>query len=238
MQKAIIVGATSGIGRQLAILLANNHYLVGATGRRQQNLEALQSEKPDHILISAFDITHTFEVSRRLDELSNRLGGLDLVIICSGVGDLNHSLDFAVEKKTIDVNITGFTEVADWAFNFFEKQQSGHLVGITSLAGLRGSRHAPAYYATKAFQINYLEGLRQKAKKSKLPVYVTDIRPGFVDTEMAKGEGMFWMASVKKAAGQIFEAIKSRKQVAYVTRRWRTIAALLKALPGRIYQHL
>jgi short-subunit dehydrogenase len=238
MNKAIIIGATSGIGRQLALLLASNNYLVCATGRRQQNLEELKSAKPDHILISSFDITDTFEISRKLNELTTKLGGLDLVIICSGIGILNHTLDFSIEKKTIDVNVTGFTEAADWAFNFFEKQQSGHLVGITSIAGLRGSRHAPAYYATKAFQINYLEGLQQKAKKSRYPIYITDIRPGFVDTDMAKGEGMFWVASVEKAASQIVEAIKSRKPVAYVTRRWRIMATLLKILPGQIYQKM
>jgi short-subunit dehydrogenase len=238
MKKAIIIGATSGIGRQLALVLANNHFLVGVTGRRLQNLEELQLERPGHIMVSSFDITDTFEVSRRLDELTTRLGGLDLVVVCSGVGDINHSLDFAIEKKTIDVNVTGFTEVADWAFNFFEKQQSGHLAAITSLAGLRGSRHAPAYYATKAFQINYLEGLRQKAKKSGKPIYITDIRPGFVDTEMAKGEGMFWVASAGKAAIQIFDAIQKRKAVAYVTKRWSTIATLLKVLPRQIYQQL
>jgi short-subunit dehydrogenase len=120
MKKAIIIGATSGIGRQLALLLASNNYLVGATGRRQQNLEELKSAKPDRILISSFDITDTFEISRKLNELTAKLGGLDLVIICSGIGVLNHTLDFSIEKKTIDVNVTGFTEAADWAFNFFE----------------------------------------------------------------------------------------------------------------------
>ncbi len=134
------------------------------------------------------------------------------------------------------MNVTGFTVASDWAFNFYENQQYGHLAAITSLAGLRGSRHAPAYYATKAFQINYLEGLRQKARKSRKPIYITDIRPGFVDTEMAKGEGKFWVASAEKAAKQIFDAIQHRKPVAYITKRWGAIATLLKMLPRQIYQ--
>jgi short-subunit dehydrogenase len=238
MKKAIIIGATSGIGRQLALLLADHGFVVGATGRRVQNLEELRLERPANILVSPFDITSTLEVSERLHELAVKLGGLDLLVICSGVGEENHALDFSIEKKTIDVNVTGFTEAADWGFAFFQKQQSGHLVAITSIAGLRGSRHAPAYYASKAYQISYMEGLRQKAKKLKYPLYITDIRPGFVDTDMAKGEGMFWVASVEKAAGQIIGAIQNRKQVAYITKRWGIMAALLKILPRRIYQHV
>ena len=238
MKKAIIVGATSGIGRELALQLAAKNYLVGATGRRKEHLESLKTQYPQHIQILDFDVTDTFNVSGKLEELTARLGGLDLLIISSGVGDFNRRLDFAIEKKTIDVNVTGFTEVADWTFNFFEKQGFGQLVGITSLAGLRGSRHAPAYYATKAFQINYLEGLRQKAQKIGKPIYITDARPGFVDTEMAKDEDMFWEATVEKASRQIISAIENKKSVAYITRRWRSIGALLKMLPRIIYHRL
>lgn len=238
MKKAIILGATSGIGRQLAILLAREGYLVGISGRRKERLEELKGMLPNHILVSCFDVTNTVEAVEKLDDLAARMGGLDLLIISSGVGDFNEQLDFAIEKKTIDVNVTGFTAVADWGFNFFRKQQSGQLVGITSIAGLRGSRHAPAYNATKAFQINYLEGLRQTASKEKIPIGITDIRPGFVDTGMAKGEGIFWMASTEKASEQIVTAIKSRKAVVYVTRRWRIISILLKLLPRKLYRRI
>jgi short-subunit dehydrogenase len=62
------------------------------------------------------------------------------------------------------------------------------------VAGIRGSRQAPSYNATKSYQINYLEGLRQKSRKS---IFVTDIRPGLVDTDMAKGEGLFWVMPVE-----------------------------------------
>lgn len=236
MKKAIIIGATSGIGEQLALLLAEKNFLIGATGRRRELLESLQSKKPDNIIISDFDVTHSFEVSKQLEALLQKLGGLDLLIISSGVGDYNKSLDFAIEKKTIDVNVAGFTEAAGWAFNVFAKQKAGHLVGITSIAGIRGSRHGPAYNASKAYQINYLEGLRQKASKSGMPIFVSDIRPGFVKTDMVKGGGVFWMSSVEKASKQILTAIEKRKPVAYITKRWRLVAALLKILPGSLYK--
>jgi short-subunit dehydrogenase len=154
------------------------------------------------------------------------------------MGDFNHELDFEIEKRTIDTNVTGFTCVADWAFNYFKHQGKGHLVGISSVAGLRGSSIAPAYNATKAFQINYLEGLRQKAAKLNSKILVTDVRPGFVDTAMAKGNGQFWVAPVDKAVDQILAAIKKETKIVYITKRWKLIGALLKRIPLTMYDRM
>jgi short-subunit dehydrogenase len=238
MKKAIVIGATSGIGKGLAQLLVNNDYTVGITGRRTELLNALKSEKPDSYFARAFDINDTTVVGKILDELTSELGGLDLLIISSGTGDLNEKLSFEIEKRTIETNALGFTCVADWSFNYFRNQKHGHLVAITSVGGLRGSKHAPSYSATKAYQINYLEGLRQKATTLKFPIFVTDIRPGFVDTAMAKGEGQFWVMPVDKTVAQIFDAIKGKKKIAYVTKRWRLLAAVLKYLPTAIYDRM
>ena len=238
MKTAIIIGATSGIGKGLAKVLIANNYKVGITGRRTELLEELKQENPDYFFIKTFDVKDTKTSVEKLEELVAEVGGLDLVIISSGTGDLNDDLDFAIEKRTIDTNVSGFTCVADWAFNYFEKQKSGHLVGITSIGGLRGSRQAPSYNATKAYQINYLEGLRQKARKLKLPIAVTDIRPGFVDTDMAKGEGLFWVATVEKASRQIFKAINQQKKIAYISKRWRLVAILLKRIPVPVYDRM
>ena len=237
MKKAIIIGATSGIGKGLARLLSNNGYNVGITGRRIKLLQDLKKENPDCYVIKVFDITDINNISKRLEKLADELGGIDLLIISAGTGDINDNLNFEIEKKTIDTNIYGFTAVADWTFKFFENQKFGHLVAISSIAGLRGSRQAPAYNATKAFQINYLEGLRQKSNKLK-EIAVTDIRPGFVDTEMAKGEGQFWVASVDRASRQIFNAIKNKRKIVYITRRWRLISILLRLLPKQIYDRM
>ena len=210
MKKAIVIGATSGIGKELAKLLADNHYKVGITGRRTELLSEMKLQKPDHFIVKTFDITRSATIPQHLEELVNELGGLDLLVVSSGTGDLNDLLDFEIEKRTIDTNVSGFTCIVVWTFNYFKKQQAGHLTAISSIAGIRGSRIAPSYNATKAFQINYLEGLRQKASKLKLPIAVTDIRPGFVNTAMAKGEGQFWVAPVEKAAVQIFDAIRKK----------------------------
>ena len=238
MKKAIIIGATSGIGRQLAILLADKNYIIGITGRRKYLLDELKHQRPANFIVSDFDITETFVVTKKLDELATKLGKVDLLILSSGIGEINEELDFNVEKKTLDVNVVGFTEVANWTINYFQQQQEGHFVAITSIAGLRGSRQAPAYSSTKAFQINYLEGLRQKVTKLKLPIYITDIRPGFVDTAMAKGEGKFWVATVEKAANQILNSIERKKSIVYITKRWRVAAIILRLVPRQLYRRM
>ena len=237
MKKAIIVGASSGIGKELAKILVENGYEVGITGRRKPELEKMRESRPESYVISSFDCT-TENNTEKLTDLTNKVGGLDLLILSSGTGDLNEKLNYGIENKTNLLNVNAFTEIVDWTFNYFEKEGKGHLVVISSIAGIRGGRIAPAYNASKAYQINYLEGLRQKATKTKNPIYVTDIRPGFVDTDMAKGEGQFWVATKEKAARQIFGIIKKKKGIGYVTKRWWIIAKLLQLIPNGIYKKM
>jgi short-subunit dehydrogenase len=238
MKKTIIIGATSGIGKGLAKLIVDKGFKVGITGRRTELLENLKSENPDSYFIKTLDVTDTKTVVEKLEELASELGGLDLLILSSGTGDINDNLDFEIEKRTIDTNVVGFTCIADWAFKYFEKQKFGHLVAISSVGGLRGSRQAPSYSATKAYQINYMEGLRQKATKLKQHIFITDVRPGLVDTEMAKGDGLFWVMPVEKTVRQIFAAIKKKRKTAYVTKRWGIIAKILKLIPIPIYDRM
>ena len=238
MKNAIIIGATSGIGKELAKLLVSNGFNVGITGRRTELLESLKSENPHSYFIKTFDVKDTKVAKEKLEELISELGGLDLLILSSGTGDINDTLDFEIEIRTIETNIIGWTFISDWAFKYFEKQKYGHLTAISSIAGLRGNRRSPSYNATKAYQINYLEGLRQKATKLKEQIFITDIRPGLVNTEMAKGEGLFWVMPVEKTAQQIYKAIKKKKKIAYVTKRWRLIAEITKRIPRQFYDRM
>lgn len=235
MKNAIIIGASSGIGRQIAKLLVKENYRVVITGRRFELLNEIVQMNPSSYIAKQIDINDTTNSIKILEQIAIELGKIDLVVLSSGTGDINEGLDYQIEKQTIDTNVSGFTAIVGWAFNQFKSQGNGHLASITSIAGLRGNRSAPAYNATKAYQINYLEGLRQKAKNLHLPIHITDIRPGFVDTQMAKGDGLFWVASPEKAARQIIWAIRKYKRVVYVTRRWALIAILLKVLPRFIY---
>ncbi len=243
IRRAVVVGATSGIGRAVALQLGAQGWRVGITGRRTGLLDTLKAWNPEAFLPATLDVTAPVaELGAGLDALAARLGGIDLLVLAAGWGDENPALDPETEHRTIEVNVTGFTFVAGWVFRYFAAQGHGHLVTISSVAGLRGSSEAPAYNATKAYQINYLEALRQKAAKlrhsSGREILTTDIRPGFVDTAMAKGEGLFWVAPPEKAAQQIIRAISRRRKVAYVTRRWSLVGWFLKRVPRWLYDKM
>lgn len=235
MKRAIIIGASSGIGKDLAIILAEHGYEVGLMARRVEKLEVLQKEIPTKTYIGHIDIAYPAEAIEKVQEMISKIGGLDLIVLNASIGFLNPELDLAKEIETINVNVQGFSVLAGLSYKYFSNQGHGHIVGISSIGSLRGNHHAPAYNASKAFMSNYLEGLRKKAFIGKIPMTVTDIKPGFVDTDMAKGEGKFWVASSKKAAEQIFSAIKSKKKHAYITYRWSLIGWLLKLMPDWLY---
>lgn len=238
MKKAIVIGASSGIGRELARVLSRDSYAVGLAGRRADLLKSLQDEITGASFIKHIDVSKQDEAIGHLEEFILEMGGLDLIVISSGVGFINPELGWKAEKDTVDVNVSGFAAMAGVAFKHFLKQDYGHIVGISSVAALRGGAEAPAYNASKAFVSNYLGGLRQKAAKAGAAITVTDIKPGFVNTAMAKGEGLFWVASPEKAAYQIYRAIEGRRKHAYITRRWRLMAWLLKFMPDWIYNKL
>jgi len=238
MKKVIVVGASSGMGQELARAFVKQGDVVGITARRRELLEVLKSENPESYMVSVFDVTACQVAIEQLRELTIELGGLDVLVVCSGTGDINPDLDVDIEMKTISTNVVGFTNVVDWGFNYFARQQSGQLVAITSIGGLRGSRQAPSYNASKAYQMNYLEGLRVKSKQLKAGVVVTDIRPGLVDTDMAKGDGLFWVEPVQKVSSQIMKAIEGKKAVVYVTGRWGIVARLLKLMPRFLYDKI
>lgn len=238
MRKAIVVGASSGIGQELARILARNHYTVGVMARRVNLLNELRNEAEDKFLVKEIDVRDAESAIEVLDKFIKEMGGVDLIVISAGTGDVNVSLNWPLENETIKTNVTGFAALVNVAMHHFTKKGSGHLVGISSIAALRGGWESPAYNASKAFESNYLEGLRQKVRKSKLSITITDIKPGFVNTAMAKGDGIFWAAPAGKAAIQIYNAIKRKRTHAYITHRWRLIAWVLKILPSSIYERL
>ena len=237
-QAIIIIGATSGIGKALFKKYATNSNRIGIVGRRTHLLDELQQEHPDTTVTATADITKQEEIAQAIDAFRAELKDIDLAIVCSGTGDINASLDYAVERPTIETNVMGWTFVIDTLYHIFELQGHGHLVAITSAGGLRGEPMAPAYSASKAYQINYMEALRKKAYKRGNHIRVTDIRPGLIDTAMAKGEGLFWVMPVEKVASQIIAAIRKEKSKAYITKRWHVLAIINKSLPFMFYKRM
>lgn len=233
----IIVGASSGIGRKLAELYAAKGWRVGITGRRMKLLEEIKKNFTNAIEIACFDVTQDLN-RENLESLVKKLGGLDLLIISAGGGDVSKELNWEIDKRTVNTNVNGFVEIANWGFNFFVRQGYGQLATISSIAANRGNGWAPAYSASKAFQSIYFEGLAIKAKRMKKNISVTRIEPGFVATSMAKSNKLFWVVPVEKAARQIMRAIEKKKELAYISRRWWLIAKLLKWAPDWIYHRI
>ena len=238
----LIIGATSGIGKALFEKYIIEGNRLGIVGRRAYLLDEFYQQHPDNTFTSAADIIKQEEIEQAIHMLCAKLKHIDLAIVCSGTGDLNPSLDYALECPAIDTNVRanvrGWTFVIDTLYHIFEQQGHGHLVAVTSVGGLRGEPMAPAYSATKAYQINYMEALRKKAYKSGGSITVTDIRPGLVDTVMAKGDGLFWVMPVEKVAHQIISAIRKKKSKVYVTKRWHFLAIINKNLPFVLYKRI
>jgi short-subunit dehydrogenase len=240
MRKVIIIGATSGIGLELAKLYVQNGDLLGITGRRCHLLEAFQEQFPSQVSTECFDVMGNDNISH-LESLIHKLGGLDVLVYNSGYGEISKTLDWAIDKQTTLTNVNGFVEIVNYTFNYFVRQRRGQIAAISSIASVRENSVAPAYGASKAYESMYMAGLHLKTLRlrradSKIEIYISDIQPGFVRTKMAKGKGRFWEAPVEKAAKQIFDAIQKKKRKTYVTRRWSIIAHLLKWIPYFIFK--
>lgn len=236
-KKIIIVGSSSGIGREIAKIYAEQGHFIGVTGRRTELLQQLEDEYPANITIAPFDVTGN-ENLYHIQSLIKSLGGLDLLIYNAGYGEPSMELIPENEKIITQTNVNGFVEIVDYAFNFFVQQGYGQIAATSSLSALRGNSWSPAYSASKAFMSNYAEGLNIKAGKLKRNIVVTDIKAGFIATKMAKAYTQFWIAPVNKAATQIIKAIEQKKRVVYITKRWWLIGQLMKIIPYSLYCRL
>lgn len=234
MRRAIIVGASSGLGRALARIMSNDGWALGLAGRNTGALESLKAELAGEAHVARLDVTDTASVPAALDALKQSLGGVDCLVVSSGIGTYNRKLEWELEQRTIATNVDGFAVCANWGARHFFERKGGHLVGLSSVASLRGSGAVPAYNASKAFMSNYMEGLRFNL--SKFGVTVTDVRPGYVDTPMTEGQqGMFWVVDADTAARQIYRAILRKRAVVYVPRRWAVVAMLIHIVPRSLY---
>ncbi len=237
MKNILIIGATSGIGRALAEHFAELNHHVVITGRRENLLQELKEQYPKNITTLQHDVTEIDTTDEKLNSLFKIVGEIDIAIISSGIGDLNPNLNWSIEQHVLNTNVLGITKVYEFIFNKFKKQNKGHIVGISSLAGYRGNRHCPSYSASKAFQINYLESLHCITKQEKLNIKITDIQPGFVDTAMAKGEARL-VVPIEKATKQIVRAIQKQKRKAIISKRWKFIGFVYKHLPTIILEKI
>ena len=242
MKKAIIVGATSGIGREVAIQLAHEGWQIGIAGRREELLQSLQSEfSAKQVKYAVLDVTDA-NAPTQLQVLIEELGGMDLYFHCSGVGSQNMVLDPDIEIRTAHTNGEGFVRMVTFAFNYFKlhatKDNPGHIAVISSIAGTKGIGVAPAYSATKRFQSTYIQALAQLANMQHLPIYLTDIRPGFVATDFLKDAHYPMLMEAKPVAQDIVKAIKHHHRIRIIDWRYRILVSVWRLIPRFIWERL
>lgn len=282
-KKAIVMGATSGIGMEVASLLAQRGWQVGIAGRRIDRLEevkrntnqiisqktkvsqkgniseGVKASRGEIICYQQIDVTSA-DAPTLLQKLIEKLGGMDLYFHSSGIGWQNNSLDFEKEMKTVETNGLGFVRMVDTAFNWFAKQSQKQDKGqelsqeqnsdkgkgndtyriacITSIAGTKGLGAAPAYSATKRFQNHYLECLTQQAHMRHLPIAITDIRPGFVKTDLIAGSNYPLQLTPQEVAQQIVNAIERGKTVKTIDWKYSILVSLWRMIPRCIWTRL
>ena len=238
MKRIIIIGATSGIGYEVAQQYIQKGYQVGVAGRRKERLESLRAIAPTQVHIQPIDVT-TEEAPTQLLTLIDKMGGMDIFLLCSGIGHQNRCLHQAIEMDTIETNVKGFTRMVLAAYHYFSGHGGGHIAVISSIAGTKGLGVAPSYSATKCFQNCYIDALAQLSRMEQRPISFTDIRPGFVKTALLN-DGLHYpmCLSPKYAARLIVAAIDHRKRRAIIDWRYALLVFFWRLIPNWLWERL
>ena len=256
-KRAIVMGATSGIGQEVARLLAANGYEVGIAGRREERLVQMAQATPGIVTHRQIDVTKE-DSPTELQKLIDELGGMDLYFHSSGIGWENVALDADKELKTVETNGVGFVRMVSAAYNWFaeqradeakqraegdeqragDKERKARIACITSIARTRGLGAAPAYSATKRMQAHYLECLSQQARMRHLNIGITDIRPGFVATDLIAGSHFPLQLKAEDVARTIVRAIERGSEVVTIDWRYRLLVAAWQLIPRWLWVRL
>lgn len=233
MKRAIVIGASSGIGLEVARLLLQQGWTLGVAARRVELLQSIGDVEVMQIDVTSEDATE------RLRDLIQRIGGMDLFFYASGIGKQNRELKEDIELATMNTNGVGFTRMIGEAYRYFAIQGKGHIAAITSIAGTKGLGPAPSYSATKAMQNVYLQALEQQANARGLKLRFTDIRPGFVDTALLAGDFRYpMMLKPQKVAQEIVRAINRHQHIRIIDWRYRLLTAFWRRIPRCLWRRM
>ena len=230
MKNIIVIGATSGLGLEVARIYLEKGYKVGVAGRRTERLDILKRSYPDNCFTKRRDVTSEDAVAN-LESLMEEMGGMDLFFLSAGTGKQNKILDPDIEMTTVHINVAGFTRMTTTAFDYFKNKKSGHIAVISSIAGTKGIGVAPSYSATKRFQNTYMEALEQLARSQNLNISFTDIRPGFVDTDLLADRNYPMLMDASETAHKIVKAISNKKRVAIIDGRYNLLVIFWRMIP-------
>ncbi|MEE1339109.1 MAG: SDR family NAD(P)-dependent oxidoreductase [Muribaculaceae bacterium] len=239
MKKISIVGASSGIGKQVALNFIADGWKVGVAARREEALKELKLQIPAQVEYEVIDITSA-DATSRLNALIDKLGGMDIYFHCSGVGHQNTKIDIKVEVDTVRTNALGFTQMSVAAYNYFkDNKKQGQIAVVSSIAGTKGLGVSPSYSATKRYNYIYLDCLEQLSRIQNVNITFTDIRPGFVTTALLDdGQKYPMQMSVEYAAKKIFKAVKRRKRVAVIDWKYSILVLFWKLIPRWLWVRL
>lgn len=238
MKKIVIVGASSGIGYDVAKLYIEKGWQVVVAARRTNRLEKLVELAPNRVEAATLDITADNAPQILLSMLDSKTKA-DVYFHVAGVGHNNIPLDLNKEMKTVATNAKGFVQCVATAFNFFRNNGGGHIAIVSSIAGTKGLGSAPAYSATKRMQSHYIQSLVRLSKMTHANIKFTDIRPGFIETDLlADGNTYPMKLSLNYAAKRIFNALMHQRRIAIVDWKYWFLVQFWKTIPNWIWERL
>jgi short-subunit dehydrogenase len=244
LPSVLILGATSGIARAVAVEFARHNYDLILAGRDRRELDATAADLAIRFAVQThvccFDVldfdAHPAAVASCFAEAGADLEGAVLAIGYLGDEPVAQN-DFAEARRILDTNLTGCVSALNILARHFESRGSGFICALSSVAGDRGRQSNYHYGAAKAGLSVYLQGLRNRLYHCG--VQVTTIKPGFVDTAMTFGRpGLFLVASPEYVARRILRAIKSHRDVMYIPWFWRGIMWAIRNVPESLFKRL
>ena len=250
-RRAIVMGATSGLGREIALELLKRGFIVGVCGRRLELLQEVEAEWKSwlhspaassrvatrQLFIMQLDVTAS-DAPERLLGLVEEMGGMDMYIHSSGIGYKNMALDGRIERETVITNALGFTQMVDAAFDWFKERGGGHIAFISSVAGTKGLGAAPSYSATKRYQWIYAQALAQLSSMERYNISFTDIRPGFVATGFLGSSKYPLLLEKHYVAQKIVKAILARKRSVIIDYKYKILCLFWRMIPNWLWERL
>lgn len=245
MQTAIIIGATSGIGREVAIRLVEEGWKVGIAGRREDRLLDIQGKYGrENVAVEAIDINRE-DATAALDALLEQTGPPDLFLHVSGIGGQNPKMDEAKELKILETNCLGMTRMVAHFINYvkahpvYDMQHKAHIGVVTSVAGTAGLGISAAYSSSKKMQSTYITALSQLVRMEKLPIRFSDIRPGFVQTDILDPNKHHpFLMTVEQVGRHIMKGLKRKRRIIIFDWRYRLITGVWRLIPRALWERL